>query len=173
MVEPLPSATVLLLRPPLDVLMVQRNQNLSFMGGYWTFPGGKLEPEDDSPEAAARRELTEETGIELPADTELVPFARWITPVALPRRYDTWFFLALGDGTAQVDGSEIVDARWITPADALAHLQLAFPTRKQLESMTPHASAAALLAAARDTPVEPILPEVVHNDGSPAKIVLP
>src|SRR5579875_1714836 len=74
-----PAATVILLREPFEVLMVKRNPDLAFMGGYWVFPGGKVEAADGSPEGAARRELGEEVSIDLAASTELIPFARWIT----------------------------------------------------------------------------------------------
>jgi 8-oxo-dGTP pyrophosphatase MutT (NUDIX family) len=175
--EPRPAATILLLRAPFEVLMVKRNTALAFMGGFWVFPGGKVEEFDGSPEQAARRELTEETGIELSRDAELVPFARWITPVGIPKRFDTWFFLtsadgARGAGAPQVDGSEIVEARWLTPAAALEDPGiLAFPTRKTLEELSTHASAEALIRASRGKEITAVLPEIVHDDGAPAVVV--
>jgi len=52
----------------------------------------------------------------------LHPFARWITPLGAPRRYDTRFFVAAppADQEASHDGIEAVDSLWISPADALA-----------------------------------------------------
>ena len=51
-----PAATVLLLRESasgeLEVLMTQRAAGLTFMGGLWVFPGGRVEPADCSPEVA-------------------------------------------------------------------------------------------------------------------------
>jgi 8-oxo-dGTP pyrophosphatase MutT (NUDIX family) len=51
------AATVLLLREQgreLEVLMMRRGATLSFMAGMWVFPGGRMEPSDQSPEALAR-----------------------------------------------------------------------------------------------------------------------
>jgi 8-oxo-dGTP pyrophosphatase MutT (NUDIX family) len=51
-----PAATVLLLREAgsgeLEVLMTQRAAGLTFMGGLWVFPGGRMEPADGSSELA-------------------------------------------------------------------------------------------------------------------------
>jgi len=51
------AATVLLLREcdaGLQVLLTKRAASLSFMGGLWVFPGGRMEPSDLAPELAAR-----------------------------------------------------------------------------------------------------------------------
>jgi 8-oxo-dGTP pyrophosphatase MutT (NUDIX family) len=176
--DPRPAATVILLRHPYEVLMVRRNAELAFMGGFWVFPGGKVDDGETSPEQTARRELTEETAIRLSADAELVPFARWITPLGLPRRYDTHFFLADVAGgvdteTPTVDGSEIVEAGWVSPQTALTDGRpLAFPTRKQLERLAEFTDTAALIGASRGLTITPIQPVTVHDDGSPA-IVAP
>jgi len=54
------AATVLLLRDSdrgLQVLLTKRAAGLSFMGGLWVFPGGRMEPADLSPELASRADL--------------------------------------------------------------------------------------------------------------------
>jgi 8-oxo-dGTP pyrophosphatase MutT (NUDIX family) len=55
---PIPhAATVLLLREDdagLQVLLTKRAAGLSFMGGLWVFPGGRMEASDLAPELAAR-----------------------------------------------------------------------------------------------------------------------
>jgi 8-oxo-dGTP pyrophosphatase MutT (NUDIX family) len=156
---------------------VQRNPEQRFMGGAWVFPGGAVHDGEDADHAAAAvRELEEEAGIALAAGTELVPFSRWITPEAegATIRFDTWFFAARApDGAeARPDGGECVDSRWLTPAAALdAHardeLALVFPTIKHLELLSETPSVDATLAAARERPVEPVLPKVAVRDGSP------
>jgi len=45
---PRPAATLILLREGLEVLMLQRAQSAAFLGGAYVFPGGSLDPQDDS-----------------------------------------------------------------------------------------------------------------------------
>ena len=149
------------------------------MGGAWVFPGGALHPEDATPAAAAVRELEEEAGIAVEDVEALVPWSRWITPEQVKIRFDTLFFVAAAppDAEPRVDGAECVDARWITPAEALAawqrnELTLVFPTVKTLEQRTPLESVEHALRAARERDVEPVLPRVVARDDERG-VVLP
>jgi len=51
-----PAATLLLLRERnsrVEVLMMRRQDALRFMGGMWVFPGGRVDPPDCEPAAAA------------------------------------------------------------------------------------------------------------------------
>ncbi len=182
---PRPASTVILLRGEgraLEVLLVRRTPAARFMGGAWVFPGGAVSREEGdglvAHRAAAVRELAEEAGVTLdPA--ALVPFARWITPAQVKIRYDTWFYLAPAPADADpvVDGQEVVDFRWITPADALAasaagELFLVFPTIKTLEQLRGFPSSDALLAHARGRPIAPVQPQILGS-GETARIVLP
>jgi 8-oxo-dGTP pyrophosphatase MutT (NUDIX family) len=54
-----------------DVLLTERAHTLRTQPGDVSFPGGKLEPHDASPTAAALRETQEEVGID-PADVDVV-----------------------------------------------------------------------------------------------------
>lgn len=67
-------------------------------------------------------------------------FARWITPPHMPKRFDTWFYVAKAppDQLAACDGRETVEAEWIGPAQALrlaaeGRRKVIFPTRMQLQ----------------------------------------
>ncbi len=108
-----------------------------------------------------------------PALDALVPFAHWITPDFVPKRFDTHFFLALApaDQALVHDGREAVDSVWISPRQALAEhgkrFKLLFPTHRNLWKLAAHADAASALAAARATPVVTVQPERVTVDGGP------
>lgn len=180
---PRPAASVILLRDAprqgVEVLLVKRNPEASFMGGVWVFPGGSVHEDDGGPEGAALRELREEAAVSLPAAGVLVPFSRWITPAAVRVRFDTWFFLAEApaDAAPACDGEECVDLRWITPSGALeggrrGELALVFPTIKTLEELDRLGSTEHALAAARSREVEPVLPRVIEREGG-ARVVLP
>jgi 8-oxo-dGTP pyrophosphatase MutT (NUDIX family) len=164
------------------------------MPGVWVFPGGVVE-DDDAPaaegettdterqelahRACAARELGEEAGIELPADADLRPWSRWITPEAAPVRFDTRFYVALAPphSPPRPDGAETTDAAWISPAMALERhrddeMALVFPTIKHLESLLPYSSSDEVLAAARNRHIEPVVPRVV-GEGKALRVVLP
>jgi 8-oxo-dGTP pyrophosphatase MutT (NUDIX family) len=185
-VTPRQAAGVILLRggaDALEILLVKRTPQARFMGGVWVFPGGAVdatEAENDAPHrVAAIRELREEAGIDVADPTALALFSRWITPEEVSIRFDTRFFLAPappGQDPA-IDGTEVVDHGWFSPQAALdAHqreeILLVFPTIKDLEKMTPHASADALLEATRSGDVAPTLPKVITGEGH-ARVVLP
>ena len=141
--EPKPSGTVVVVRDrgALEVLLLQRATRQG-KPGPWVFPGGKVDEADRHPGAgaeqdaclAAVREAREEASLELAAPA-LVPISRWITPEIAPKRFDTWFYLAVAGDEAEVrvDGQEIGDHRWLPPREAVAAhqagtIQLAPPT---------------------------------------------
>lgn len=70
---------------------------------------------------------------------ELVPYAHWITPEGMPKRFDTWFFLAAAppDQLGAHDGKESTDSIWVSPREALeggetGRFKLPFPTTRNL-----------------------------------------
>jgi 8-oxo-dGTP pyrophosphatase MutT (NUDIX family) len=105
----------------------------------------------------------------------LRPWARWITPEAEIRRYDTRFFVAgLPPGTdpAAVTG-EAVHAGWVLVGDALAQQdrgerRMLPPTIVTLRSITPFPSVADVLAAAAGRSLEPVRASVENG-----QVVLP
>ena len=163
----IPAATVVLLRDAADggagveVLMLHRTSKVAF-GGMWVFPGGRVEdadrrPEDDGDEPAARRaavrEAAEECGLELDAD-DLVLLSRWTPPAVAPKRFATWFFVApVPAGEVVVDGGEILDHAWRSPAELLrqrdlGEVDLAPPTYVTLHRLGQATSVADAVAGA-------------------------
>lgn len=181
-----PAATVVVMRDGqhgCEALLVRRSAQLSFHGGAWVFPGGRIDPEDYHAAAeandvvraarhAAVREAQEEAGL-LIADESLVLLSRWVTPEGLPKRFDTWFFAApAGDDAVQVDGTEIHEHRWMRPADALAaqragSIDLPPPTFVTLTYLAGYRTVAEALSAAARGPFEEFLPRLhVIPDGA-------
>lgn len=180
---PRQSASVILVRDGeagggLELLLVQRNPQQRFMGGFWVFPGGAVD-EGEGHRATAVRELAEEAGVGGVAPEALVAYSRWITPEAIQTRFDTHFFLARApaDARPRVDGAECVDLRWTAPAAAVADyargdLALVFPTLKLLEGLSAFAAVDPLFEHAGGLEVRPILPRVVLGGEEP-RVLLP
>jgi len=104
----------------------------------------------------------------------LVPFAHWITPEGMPKRFDTHFFLVEAPPSqgAVHDGHEAVDARWMRPADALAEADagrstIIFPTRMNLAKLAKSRSVADAIAAARASRIVTVLPRVEQSARGP------
>ena len=247
-VTPRLAATTLIVRDGaagLEVLMVRRSQQASFMPGAYVFPGGAVDPADsdaahsallDEPAdrlrqrigavtgvgdqagafaVAGLRECFEECGLWLGAPDDhvpaagwdavrarlhggttlaalaaemglplatscLQPFARWVTPVGLPKRFDTLFVVARAPAgqVPEVDAGETTTLAWVQPAAALAarqrgEFQMEFATASVVQTLTPFGTAASLLAhAAAQTSLPAVHPRVVFGDDGKFKAVL-
>jgi 8-oxo-dGTP pyrophosphatase MutT (NUDIX family) len=229
---PRAAATVVLLRPPLEVYMLQRHATMVF-GGQYAFPGGGVDPGDrpallrddwaarlgvaDEAAAAvvgaAARELFEEAGVLLAGPIEqpdrtvgdvstpdweadraavarhettlaevltrrglrvrddlLLPWTRWLTPEFEPRRFDTWFFVALlpeGQDARDVSG-EASATTWISPAAANG-LAMLPPTRSMLDDLRAYSGIDDVVAASAHRDAAGI--RMPHADGD--RLILP
>ena len=222
-VDAKPAATTLVVRDGpdgLEVLMVRRSPQASFMPGAYVFPGGAVDAADGALAAqlscdetgvdlarrigrvthvgdqalaysvAALRECFEECGLWLGATREpaagwaalrarlhagealapvaisiglrlatraLQPWSHWVTPIGLPKRFDTLFFVvqAPSGQTPTVDAGETTTLAWVHPPAALAaqaqgEFPMEFATVSTVQSLQPFANgtAQALLAYA-------------------------
>src|ERR1051326_7705965 len=80
MASPRSAAAVILVKGKEDpeVFWVRRAAGMAFQGGFWAFPGGQLDPDEDARICAAR-ELFEEVRVRVdPA--EMIEVGRWVTP---------------------------------------------------------------------------------------------
>lgn len=95
----------------------------------------------------------------------LAPYAHWVTPLHMAKRFDTFFFLAVAppDQVAVHDGGEAVDSIWISPRRAVSQsdagtYKLVFPTQKNLEKLGRHSTPSAALEAARAAKIVTVMP---------------
>lgn len=166
--QAIPAATVVVLRDTVagpEVLMLRRDRDLSFAGGLWVFPGGRIDDSDRSgaPEGAdaiehsakraASRETIEEAGLHLDVD-QLRRWSHWTPPPEAPKRYSTAFYVAAYDGgdSVVIDDSEIRAHQWLSPAAALElhaeqQLKLGPPTYITLSQLLAFSDVAAAVAA--------------------------
>jgi 8-oxo-dGTP pyrophosphatase MutT (NUDIX family) len=246
-VIPRPAATTLVLRDGaagLEVLMVRRSMQASFMPGAYVFPGGAVDGADaaarvgEPTEAlerrigavmqvsgaaagfavAALRECFEECGLwlglatapapgllgalrhrlhagepftalaeeaALPlATSALQPWSHWVTPLGMPKRFDTLFFVAAApaDQEPTVDEGETTTLAWVHPPHALearrkGEFQMEFATVQTVKSLLPFASrgVAALLAHANAQPsLPPLHPRLkLDAEGHVQGVLLP
>lgn len=237
-VAPRLAATVLVLRDTpggdgLQVLMVRRSLQASFMPGAYVFPGGAVDAADgapatlalcDEPAAGLQQRLGPVTGLQqqapacavgalrecfeecglwlgtapapaagwaalraqllagqqlaelaarhgLPlATSTLQPWARWVTPVGLPKRFDTLFVLAPAPAgqTPREDAGETTTLAWVQPGQALAEhaagrFPMEFATVSIVRSLQPVAGQpvqAVLQHAARLPPLPVVQPRL-------------
>src|SRR5579863_2328278 len=116
-------------------------------------------------------DLIEELDLYLDLEA-LTVFARWITPKMVPRRFDTWFYVAAAppEQLAVCDGSETVDAEWIQPLEALRLADLGertviFPTRMNLKLLAEASGAEDAVRRARAREVVTVEPVMQVRDG--------
>jgi 8-oxo-dGTP pyrophosphatase MutT (NUDIX family) len=105
-----------------------------------------------------------------PALQALVPFAHWITPPHLPKRFDTHFFIAAGprDQVAVADQGEVMSAAWLKPGDLTAaaeagRINLMFATYMNLGWLARHETVEGALSAARQRRIATVVPEPVKG----------
>lgn len=118
-------------------------------------------------------------GLELALD-RLVPFAHWVTPNVMPKRFDTHFFAAAApaDQIARHDGSESVDSLWIGPAKALADAEdgkatIVFATRMNLKMLAESNTVTEALSAAQARKVVTVMPELDNDAPGGAVLRIP
>src|SRR5215210_63924 len=132
-------------------------------------------------EALSRAELCEnkttflkvlaENGLMLALD-ELVPYAHCITPEGMPKRFDTWFFLAAAppEQAGAHDGKESTDSIWVSPREALAggesgRFKLPFPTTRNLIKLGKHPNVQAALEDSRGRSIVTVTPVMTKLNG--------
>jgi 8-oxo-dGTP pyrophosphatase MutT (NUDIX family) len=105
----------------------------------------------------------------------LRPWANWITPEGMPRRYDTYFFLAaLPEGQdARLLTTEAESSRWARPAELLAEhdagkLAMMPPTLAMLLDL--QRAGSLQWAMSQHRTVVPLTPKVLSEPGEPLRV---
>jgi hypothetical protein len=102
----------------------------------------------------------------------LVPYAHWITPEGMPKRFDTWFFLAAAppEQAGAHDGKESTDSIWLSPREALAggdsgRFKLPFPTTRNLIRLGKQPSVQAALDEMSGKAIVTVMPVMTKLNG--------
>jgi 8-oxo-dGTP pyrophosphatase MutT (NUDIX family) len=102
----------------------------------------------------------------------LVPYAHWITPEGMPKRFDTWFFLAAAppEQAGAHDGKESTDSIWVSPREALAggesgRFKLPFPTTRNLIRLGKQPGVKAALEDSRGKSIVAVTPIMTKLNG--------
>jgi len=116
-------------------------------------------------------DLVEAEDLELATEL-MTPYAHWITPTFVPKRFDTWFFLAEApsDQVALHDGSESTDSVWIGAQQAIDEAAagkrtLVHATTKNLELLAEGGTVAGAIGQARQRKIVTVQPWVEQRDG--------
>ena len=115
--------------------------------------------------------ILEQTSMVLALD-QLVPYAHWVTPEGMSKRFDTWFFLAAAppDQLGAHDGKESTDSIWLSPREAVAggesgRFKLPFPTTRNLIKLGKQPNVKAALDDAKGRPVVTVMPVMTRLNG--------
>ena len=110
---------------------------------------------------------------------DLIPFAHWVTPEMMPKRFDTRFYIAKApDGHEGLhDGTESVDSIWINPKDALDDCyerkrNIIFPTRLNLEKLSKSQSVDEAISNAKKDNIITVTP-TIERDKSGSFLTIP
>jgi 8-oxo-dGTP pyrophosphatase MutT (NUDIX family) len=113
---PRPAASVLLVRPgtaaPLDVFVIRRQKSMRFLGGYYAFPGGKLDPDDSASSIFSRCRGLEPDGAarSLASDDGIPALSYWVS-AARELLEETGVLVARDEDGRAIDGRDPATAR--------------------------------------------------------------
>ena len=103
------------------ILLIQRRDTNPMWDKQWEFPGGKLEA-GESPEAAVRREVGEETGlVVIESKFFLLYHHDWELPERVLRVHLHCFHCVVGEGDVKLEEEKAYQHAWPTPTEALEY----------------------------------------------------
>jgi len=95
-------------------ILVTRRPDHCLLGGYWEFPGGKIEP-GETPQECLRREFLEEVGLAIRVGGAL-PLLEHDYPYGRVRLHPFWCTLE-GECDANPVHHQVTEHRWVTPQE--------------------------------------------------------
>ena len=105
------------------------------------------------------------------AGDKLTLFAHWITPTMMPKRFDTYFFLAKApqDHIPKHDGYESTDSTWITPQNAIDAAEsktrtIIFPTLLNLQKLSQYSTLEKAIQTTEAESIVTVLPTTEKRD---------
>jgi len=101
----------------------------------------------------------------------LRPWGRWVTPLTEPRRFDTWFFVAVvptsveaRSATTEAESAGWFDIQHLLDSAASRQLHVLPPTIVMLRGLLRAGSVSGVLEAAETRPMGPVYPQVQRNE---------
>jgi 8-oxo-dGTP pyrophosphatase MutT (NUDIX family) len=148
---PIPAAAVAFVRDTergIEVYLSRRPMHFRYYPGAFVFPGGRRDEADADLKATARREVSEEIGIDIDPE-RLVPLRDIHTsPHAGPVYHMlTFAYPVLDEFVTLVNCEEVEEELWATPGDALARLDLPYQIRAAVYTISQFQSVSDLLRA--------------------------
>lgn len=127
--DPVDAAILIVLHPIADawhVLLTKRSENLTSHPGQISFPGGRIEPDDENLMATAIRETEEEVGI----PSHLVEIIAELTPVTTLTGYRIHPYVAMVEEiptlnlqAAEVDHAFHVPLDWLIASENISTVE--------------------------------------------------
>ena len=114
--------------------------------------------------------LCRQNGWRLAADL-LTPYAHWIAPPGLHKRFDTRFFVAKAvSQSVKPDGNEATEAKWVCPTEVMqdareGRQKVIFPTARNLELLALAPNAEGTISNAKARCIEQICPQIIERNG--------
>ena len=123
--------------------------------------------------------MIRDNGLVLAVDS-LMHFAHWVTPVMMPKRFDTHFFLAPAppDQIARHDGRETTDTVWINPGTAFerassGEAKIIFPTRMVLGKLAEASSVTDASSKFENMNIVTVEPQLSKDDDGKPVLRIP
>jgi 8-oxo-dGTP pyrophosphatase MutT (NUDIX family) len=149
--QPIPAAAVAFVRDTdlgIEVYLSRRPMHFRYYPGAFVFPGGRRDDGDADLKATARREVSEEIGIDIDPG-RLVPLRDIHTSAhAGPVYHMLTFAYPVEEGFETcINCEEIEEELWVTPREALARLDLPYQIRAAVYTISHFQTVADLLRA--------------------------